>query len=192
VTPLRLGAVVLAAGKGTRFGGGKLAAKVGDKTLLERVIETARASPAGEIVVVTRPGVALPKADDRVRGCEIESEMLSDSLRLGLARLVAADAALIFLGDMPLVPPKVGQTLVDALGEAIAAVPTFDGRPGNPVLLARGGFALAEELSGDSGLGRVLRERHDVVYVPVSDDGVLIDVDTADDLAAVALRIAGS
>jgi molybdenum cofactor cytidylyltransferase len=180
-------AIVLAAGHGSRFGGGKLSAMLGGKPLLDHAVAAARASPAERVIVVARPGTALP-ADPCLSLIELPSTALSDSLRAGLAAADEAAAALIFLGDMPLVPHGMAARLIAALGEGLAALPEFGGKPGHPVLLARRGFALADPLTGDEGLGRALRGRADVVRLAVEEEGVVLDVDTPAALAELEQR----
>lgn len=186
---MKLAAIVLAAGRGERFGGGKLAAPLTGRPLLDHAVAIALASPAEQIVVVGRPGTRV--ADDpRVSLVELPSAALSDSLRVGLAAVGDAEGALIFLGDMPLVPADMAERLVAAIGDAPAALPVWQGKPGHPVLLARCAFALADGLTGDEGLGRALRGLADVVRLPVAEEGVVLDIDRAEDLAAIEARIA--
>lgn len=175
-------AIVLAAGKATRFGGGKLAAPLEGRPLLHHALDAALAAPAARVIVVGRPGTVLPD-DTRLELVELASAALSDSLRAGLAAAADAAAALIFLGDMPRVPHDMAARLLAALGDGLAALPEFAGQPGHPVLLARRGFALADGLAGDEGLGRALRGRGDVVRLAVEAPGVVIDVDTPEALA---------
>lgn len=176
-------AIVLAAGSGSRFGGDKLAAALDGRPVLDHAIEAALAAPVERVIVVVRPGRGAP-ANSRIEIVEAEGPDLSDSLRSGLAAAGEAEAAFIFLGDMPLIPPALAARLDRAIGSAVAAVPTRDGAPGHPVLLAHKGFGLAEQLAGDRGLGSVLRDRDDVVRVPTDDVGATFDVDTPADLAA--------
>ncbi|MGN6357373.1 MAG: nucleotidyltransferase family protein [Novosphingobium sp.] len=180
-------AIVLAAGHGSRFGGGKVSAMLDGRPLLDHAVAAALASPAERVIVVARPGTALAE-DPRIALIELPSAALSDSLRAGLAAANGAEAALIFLGDMPLVPHGMAARLMTALGRSLAAVPEFDGKPGHPVLLARRGFALADVLTGDEGLGQALRGRADVVRVPVEEEGVVLDVDTREALAELERR----
>ncbi|MEO5587478.1 MAG: nucleotidyltransferase family protein [Novosphingobium sp.] len=183
-------AIVLAAGRGERFGGGKLAAPLAGRPLLDHAVQTALASPAAQVIVVGRPGTQI-FAEPLLRLIELHSAALSDSLRAGLAAAQGAAGAFIFLGDMPLVPPDVAARLVGAIGSAPAALPEWRGRPGHPVLLARRSFCLADGLAGDEGLGTVLRGLPGVVRLPVEEDGVVLDVDRVEDLAAIARRIDG-
>lgn len=187
-------AIVLAAGRGERFArgnvGAKLAAPLAGRALLDHAVQAALASPAEDVIVVGRPGTRLP-ADPRIRLIALASTALSDSLRVGLAAAGDAAGAFIFLGDMPLVPPSMAARLVAAIGEAPAALPEWRGRPGHPVLLTRRAFALADGLIGDEGLGRALRSLTGVERLSVDDEGVVLDVDRPDDLAAIARRING-
>jgi molybdenum cofactor cytidylyltransferase len=183
-------AVVLAAGRGTRFGSDKLAAPIGDRSVLERSIAAALAAPVERVIVVARPHTAVP-SDPRVIRVEARGPALSDSLRAGIAAADEAEGAFIFLGDMPLVPPELAGRLSEAIGQAIAAVPMRDGRPGHPVLLARAGFALAERLRGDAGLGALLRGRADVVELAVREAGATLDIDTQSDIAAAQRLLDG-
>lgn len=185
---MKLAAIVLAAGRGERFGGGKLAALLRGRRLLDYAVQVALASPAEQVIVIVRPGTALLD-DPRIVGIELASPALSDSLRAGLALAGDADGALIFLGDMPLVPVGIAARLAAAIGDACAVLPIWHDKPGHPVLLARSGFALAEGLTGDEGLGRALRGRGDVVRLPVVDEGVVLDVDRVEDLAAIERRM---
>jgi molybdenum cofactor cytidylyltransferase len=83
---------------------------------------------------------------------------------------------------MPLVQHDIALTLANALGDAYAALPRHDGKPGHPVLLSRRAFADIAALGGDKGAGPLLRARGDVVYCDVADAGVLLDIDRPEDL----------
>jgi molybdenum cofactor cytidylyltransferase len=180
---VRLVAIVLAAGRGTRFGSDKLAGLIDGRSVLDRTLEIALAAPVERVIVVRRPGRTTP-ADPRIALVEAAGADLSDSLRAGIAAAGDADGAFVFLGDMPLVPPDLARRLADAIGSAIAAVPVREGVPGHPVLLARAGFGLVGTLGGDAGLGQALRDRSDVVHLQVSEAGATFDIDTPADLAA--------
>ncbi len=182
-------AIVLAAGRGTRFGSDKLAGLIDGRSVLDRTLEVALAAPVERVIVVTRPNRAVP-ADPRIATVQAAGANLSDSLRAGIAAAIEADGVFVFLGDMPLVPPGLAVRLAGEIGSAVAAVPVREGVPGHPVLLARAGFGLVETLVGDAGLGQVLRGRADVVRVATDDAGATFDVDTPADIAA-AQRLLG-
>lgn len=165
-------AVVLAAGAGSRFGGGKLLATIEGRPVLQHVLD--RVSEAGierVIVVLGDDARELQAAiawrgETRVVNPE-PARGLSSSLRSGMAALPAdAEAALIVLGDQPRVPVTAIHAVLDAGvdAERPIAVPVYaDDRGRNPVLLGRAAFALIEAADGDRGLGPVIAEHPDLV-----------------------------
>ncbi|HEY3951549.1 nucleotidyltransferase family protein [Phenylobacterium sp.] len=188
-----LEAVVLAAGSGSRFGGGKLTAAWGPGVLLQGALAAAFAAPARSVTVVIGadaqavaavarsfdPRVLVVHAPDHAEG-------MAASLRVGIASLPAdAGGAFVFLGDMPRVPTVVLGRMAAALAAgALAAAPVFQGRRGNPVLLDRTLFPDLIGLSGDAGARGVLQGLGDrLALVESPDDGVLFDVDTPGDLS---------
>ena len=94
---------------------------------------------------------------------------------------------MIGLADMPYVRPETIKRIAAALvdGAAIAA-PVFGGRRGNPVGFARRYLHKLCRLSGDTGARAILAaEPNAVVLIDCEDPGVLRDIDTPSDLAAV-------
>jgi molybdenum cofactor cytidylyltransferase len=183
-------AIVLAAGRSTRFGSDKLAGLIDGRSVLDRTLEAALAAPVERVIVVTRPGRAVP-VDPRIAAVGAAGADLSDSLRAGIAAAAEADGAFVFLGDMPLVPPGLAARLASEIGSALAAVPVREGVPGHPVLLARAGFGLVETLRGDAGLGQALRGRDDVVRLVASEAGTTFDIDTPADIVAAQRLLSG-
>lgn len=188
-TGLRLDAVVLAAGKGSRFGGEKLTSAWGQGVLLDGAMRAALAAPVRSVTVVTGadPNVidaAMAAGGDRVRlvYAERHADGLSASLRAGIASLDEGDGVFVFLGDMPRIPTSIFPEMVEALDHgAIAVAPVFHGRRGHPVLFSRSMFDEIMTLEGDkgaNGLLDALGERLTTVVAP--DDGVLFDVDFRD------------
>jgi molybdenum cofactor cytidylyltransferase len=187
-----LESIVLAAGSGSRFGGGKLLAPFGPGVLLHGALAAAFAAPVRGVTVVTGAeaeavAAAARAFDPRIRIVHAagHAEGMGASLRTGIASLAPdASAAFVFLGDMPRVPPGVLGAMAEALAAgAPAAAPIFQGRRGNPVLLGRELFPSLLALTGDEGARRILQglgERLALVEAP--DDGVLFDVDRPSDL----------
>jgi CTP:molybdopterin cytidylyltransferase MocA/SAM-dependent methyltransferase len=192
-------ALVLAAGSGSRFGGGKLLAPLHGKPLLQHVLDRVAEAGLGEAVVVlghdadaVEHAIAW-RAEKLVRNAAPERGLAS-SLQAGMAALdPTADAVLILLGDQPLVAIETIHALLDAPSdsERPIVVPAYgdhgdDGDHGgrNPVLLQRAAFALANEATGDRGLGPVL-EAHPELVVGVPIPGANPDIDTREDLARI-------
>jgi CTP:molybdopterin cytidylyltransferase MocA len=194
-----LGAVVLAAGQGTRFGGRKLGAELDARPVLAHVLEAIReAGPARTVVVLGDDAADL----ERIPGWSDETRVvnpapmdgLSGSLRIGVAEclrlLPAAVGLFVVLGDQPRTSPTVMRALATAIpdamrAEAWAVVPRYaDGGGANPALLLREGLAHVPELRGDRGLSALLQAGPGRTFeVPVA--GSNPDIDTRADLAAL-------
>jgi CTP:molybdopterin cytidylyltransferase MocA len=185
-----ISAIVLAAGMSARMGTLKQLLRMGDKSLLETVIENLRKSQADEIVLLLgfsaetiRQQVSL----DGVRAVVNEAyrEGMGSSLRAGLANVdPRAEAALIVLADQPFVQPGTIDHLINQYRERKPqiAIPVYEGFRGNPVLLDRSVFPEVMSLTGDIGCRAIFGSHsEDILKVPVDDVGVLLDVDTRSD-----------
>jgi molybdenum cofactor cytidylyltransferase len=184
-------AILLAAGRGTRFGEEpKLLAQVGGKVLVRHVAEAAVHSTAGPVIVVT--GHRAEAVQAALQGLPVWivpnplfADGLSTSLKAGFSTLPPkARAAIVLLGDMPFVRPE----LIDALiagwqgrGEPAALIPVLNGQRGNPVVLSRALQTAIEGLSGDVGAGSILRGRLDVLEWPTEDPAIIQDIDTREE-----------
>jgi molybdenum cofactor cytidylyltransferase len=186
-------ALVLAAGSGVRFGGGKLLAPWRGAPLLHAALAVARAAPVASVTVVTGaqaeavaacvaafdPTIHVVHAADHAEG-------MAASLRAGVRALPPnAAGVIIFLGDMPRVPDEVPAALAGALrAGALAAAADFEGQRGNPVALARSLFSEVAALTGDRGARGILDGLGSGLHrVAAPDDGVLFDVDRPEDLS---------
>src|SRR5262245_17552630 len=103
-------AIVPAAGKGERFGGAKLLARIGPDVLIDLTLRSLLDAGVGRVVVVSAPGVDFNEAklisDPRVQiavNPEPARGMFS-SIQAGLAP-AAGDPVLILPADMPFVQP---------------------------------------------------------------------------------------
>jgi molybdenum cofactor cytidylyltransferase len=186
-------AILLAAGRGTRFGTeSKLLAQFGGKALVRHVAESAVQSTADPVIVVT--GHRAEDVQAELTGLRIQivhnplfADGLSTSLKAGFSALPSETrAAIILLGDMPFVRSE----LIDALiadwqgrGQPAALVPVLKGQRGNPVVLSRALQSAIEGLSGDVGAGSVLRGRSDVLEWPTKDSAIIQDIDTREEYA---------
>jgi molybdenum cofactor cytidylyltransferase len=84
---------------------------------------------------------------------------------------------------MPFVRPDTLDRLALFHSGQAAVFPTWQGRRGNPVLLARSLFADIMLLTGDQGARAILSAIPDqVAELPVEDPGILRDVDRPDAL----------
>jgi len=195
----RIAAVVLAAGRATRFGDVKVLAPLDGRPLLQHVLDAAAAAALDEVIVVLGDEADEVEAairwrsERRVRN-PAPASGLSTSLWIGLQALPPdVDAALILLGDQPLVRAYVIRQLVlaGAGTERSIVVPRYAVSGSmNPVLLRRAAWNLAGGLTGDRGMGPLIGA-HPELVLDVAVDGDNPDVDTPADLAALSGRTGG-
>ena len=189
------GAVLLAAGSSERMGEeNKLLSRIDGVPLVHRALGSLKGAAIEQIVVV------LGHQADEVRKVldgdgltfaenpEYEAGLAS-SLRCGLKALSGVEAVAVMLGDMPEVRPETIDrlfTTINAADGILVAVPTWQGKRGNPVVWHRALFDPMIELEGDQG-ARSLLKRYSafVAEVPVDDPGVCLDVDTEEALRAL-------
>ena len=200
-TGRNIAALVLAAGRSTRMGGAnKLLEEVGGRPMVRIAVESALASSAKSVTVVT--GHQRDKVEAALAGLPVTfvhnpdfAEGLSTSVKAGIAAAPAdADGVIVCLGDMP----QVDAVLIDKLVAAfdpergvLVVIPTIDGKRGNPVVWSRRFFGELSALDGDVGARHLIASYAEaVVEVPVTGQAAFADVDTPDALAAVRAEYA--
>lgn len=192
-----VGCLVLAAGAGRRFGRGgpKQLAALAGRPLLEHVLEQAAATPVDRIVAVLGASAAEITAAVNLHGaeplvCATWSEGIAAPLRFGIAALADCAAAVVMLGDQPLVGADAVERVLagrNAGRDAVRA--TYGGRPGHPVLIERRLFGAIAGLDGDIGARALLvgARTHEVACDDVADP---LDVDSPADLLAAEQALA--
>jgi molybdenum cofactor cytidylyltransferase len=179
--PMRIAAVILAAGTSTRFGSPKQLARIGDRTMLESVIAVARDAGLHPIIAVVPPGFAVPPDVVPVINDE-PSAGISRSLQLGIRALPQdADGALILLGDQPTMAVEAIHTVVGARSGRPLVAARADGHLAPPVLLMPEAFGFVDEATGDVGLAPILAN-HPELVTAVDVDEHAPDVDRPADL----------
>ncbi|HEY5951212.1 MAG TPA: nucleotidyltransferase family protein [Kofleriaceae bacterium] len=204
---MKLGAVILAAGAGTRLGGVAKALLVGKRgrTFLASILTTAREVGLDDAIVVVGPPFGDRVAQHaRELGAYVvfnrEPERgMASSVVAGFSALAAGspasergvsarqtcDAAWLWPVDHPDVAAATLEALIAALMNHDAARPVYAGHGGHPPLIAR---SLVSRLAScgelDGGARTVLAEA-DTIDVPVDDPGCVRDIDTPVDLEAM-------
>ena len=182
----RVAAVVLAAGESRRFGAPKQLARLGDRTLLEHVLELARTADLSPVVAVVPVWLSRPAAMDDptlrwVRNAHPDRGM-SHSLRLGFEALPPdVEAAVVLLGDQPTLEADTIRALVLARGDRPLIATLVAGRLAPPVLIEASHFDVVEQPTGDIGLREVLTA-HPEWVLAVQVGAPSRDVDTQEDL----------
>ncbi|MDR2075321.1 MAG: nucleotidyltransferase family protein [Desulfovibrio sp.] len=207
-----IAALVLAAGEGTRLGGGKLLLRWRGKPLIRHVLEQVFLVPEflSLTVVLGHQASALERVLEdfpprrmpfplRVACNPLWREGQSTSLQCGISALLEGPEAekvqgvCVFLGDQPLIRAETADRLCAAHRAALArnpahaaSVPIYGQQRGNPVVLSRSLFPRLSVLRGDTGARGLLASLgQEVLQVPVCDPGILQDVDSPEDYAAL-------
>jgi molybdenum cofactor cytidylyltransferase len=194
----RIAALLLAAGRSSRMGANKMLAEIDGTPMVARTAQRLLSSRARPIIAVL--GNEADQVDAALGKLPVErvcnpafAEGLSTSLKCGLAALPEdIDGVIVCLGDMPLITGRDIDRLIAGFnpleGRAIV-VPTRRGKRGNPVLWASRFLPEMAELAGDVGAKHLIGEHADLVAeIEMETDGVLVDIDTPDALAALRER----
>ncbi|HJV42625.1 nucleotidyltransferase family protein [Caulobacter sp.] len=198
-----LEAVVLAAGRGARFGGDKLLATLDGAPLVTGALNTAFAAPVRRVFVAVgedeplraavRAGAARLGATERLILVPVAdaAEGMGASLRAAAAALPQDTAGVfVFLGDMPAIAATTPALLAASLARPDQiVVPVLAGRRGHPVLFGADWLADLRALGGDEGARALLKRAGPrLVEISVEDRGVHLDIDRPEDLARAAER----
>jgi CTP:molybdopterin cytidylyltransferase MocA len=191
-----LSAVILAAGDSTRMGSPKAALLTPDgATFVGRVVTTLRDAGVDDLVIVTgrhHDAVVESIARDHrsttprmVRNPDPSRGQLS-SLLAGMEIVVTpqTDAMLMTLVDIPLVRVSTVTAVIDAWRRTRAPIvrPAIGDRHGHPVIFDGVLFDELRRAPLDAGAKSVVRaHEHEIVNVPVDDEGCVRDVDTPAD-----------
>jgi molybdenum cofactor cytidylyltransferase len=187
-------AILLAAGESNRMGQSKQLMSFGQSTIIERTIDSLLNSAVSETIAV------LGYKEEEIRKAIIRKPIkiainpdyqqgMSTSIIAGLKQIdKRARAVLIALGDQPFIDSQTISNLVEAFvaNKKGIIVPVYQGKRGNPVILAIRYKGELLHLKGDVG-GREIIKCHpdDVLEVAVNCEGVLLDIDTAEDYSSV-------
>jgi nicotine blue oxidoreductase len=177
--------LLLAAGEGRRFGGPKAEVELAGERLVDIGVRILAEGGCAPIVVVSGaaqlvvPGAEVVPNPDWASG-------IGSSLRTGLAALTAvrAEAVVTLLVDTPWVSAAAVRRLVASAREVPAAVATYDGRRGHPVLLDAVVWREVSDLAvGDVGAKAWMKAHPDeVLEVDCTGLGDPRDVDHPQDL----------
>lgn len=186
--------LVLAAGGSSRLGQPKQLLPYGDRTLLDHVLDTARACAFDQLLCVLGGGGDEVRATADFRSVEVVENPdfgtgCSSSIAAALDAVdTRSDVLVLILGDQPGVSRDSVARLLAGRGEQpLAACAYSDGR-GHPLAFARETFGELAALHGDKAVWKLLdRHAQEVADVPINGPAPR-DVNTWEDYEAVSAR----
>lgn len=169
--------IILGAGKATRMGKDKLNLKIGEKRIIDMVIENSKASKLDDLVLIY--GKYEIDADiKKIYNSDYEKGM-STSVKKGLEDF-EGDGIMLLLGDMPFVTTEIINKIYEEFicSDKNIAAPVFNDRRGNPVIIGKKYFNELLENTGDKGARDIIKNNlHDIQWVEVKSKGIFIDID---------------
>jgi molybdenum cofactor cytidylyltransferase len=184
---MTIAAILLAAGKSSRFGANKLMHPLGGQPIALHAAAALKAACPNALAVVA-PGsplqAQLEQAGLATIVCETAHNGMGESLKAAIAATEDADGWLVALADMPYIQPATHRRIVQALQEgADLAAPAYRGERGHPVGLGARFRGDLLALTGDAGARAILKAHAaEIRLIEVDDPGVLKDIDTPGDL----------
>jgi molybdenum cofactor cytidylyltransferase len=186
-----LAGVVLAAGESRRMGTPKQLLPFGERTILERVVDTLLTAGVGQVIVV------LGHLADRVRSVLADrpvQAVVNEAYRQGMLTSVKCgvqaigtdhNAVLFALGDQPQIDSAVVREVIGAYrtGDAGIVIPRYHGKKGHPIIINLSRYREAIiELPDSVGLNTLVQEyADDVRLIDVATEDIIHDIDVPED-----------
>lgn len=188
--------VIVAAGESTRMGFPKQLLPIGDRPLLQWVVDAAEASALDQVVVVTGHNAEQVRASVTLdRGAwahnpEPDRGTMS-SLRVGVAAAEAPDAIMKLVTDQPEVTSETIDRMISAWDpdRHRASLAAYQDGPGHPMLFSLDALTEVIDEEGDRLLWELIERHPDQVNRLVVEADQPIDINTVDDLGRAAERL---
>ena len=199
-----LGVVLAGAGFSKRFGKDKRVTELGENTLAGRTINLYQMA-FDRLRIVIRPDDDLGKLAPSFRAREQDEVIRFEKAELGMGHTIARGFSSLgwdfgFLGflDMPFIQQKTLDELIrvaisekpkilrPVLTSELKTISEAENRPasGHPVGFSKDLFPLLGSIQGDIGAKAIISSHaRDVENIPVDDYGIVMDIDSPQDLA---------
>ena len=188
--------ILLAAGFSRRFGSAdKLLQRLPDGRPIalasaENLIKSIPVS-----IAVLRPenkslAELMLNAGLRVVFCSENDQEMADSLATGVRFSTNFEAAsngfVVALADMPYIQTETILAVADKVADgASIVIPTYQNQHGHPVGFSAKFRSELENIHGDEGARSIIKRYDDELeLLPTDDAGILVDIDTPNDLSA--------
>lgn len=189
--PDETAALLVVAGLSSRMSDFKPLLPLGDRTIIETVVDVLQQTGIGHIVIVTGhradelEQLLSGRNIEFIRNHQYETTQMFDSVRLGLEALQNRCRCFFFSpADIPLFRPHTLRSLMSQSLQTDAHIllPRCDGRRGHPVLIHAGLIDALLRHDGQWGLkGALAMTGAKRLEVDVPDPGILMDADSIED-----------
>ena len=179
--------VVLAAGFSSRIRAFKMELRLGEKSMLQRVIEAMQDFCPRVIVVAGFAGERVTRLTAGYTGVQVVfnpdyAKGMFTSVKEGIKH-VTAGWFFLTPGDYPLISKPVYRKLLEARTGFIndhIFIPAVKGKKGHPILVKS---TLVPELLGEPAESNLRQfiQRKGFVTIEVDDENILLDIDTGED-----------
>jgi molybdenum cofactor cytidylyltransferase len=189
-------AIVLAAGTSSRMGRPKQLLQLGNRTVIEHVVDRVSASMVDRVVVVLGHAAdeirnVLADRDVEIVDNESYREGQGTSLVAGVRAASGSDAIVMVLADQPTITTAAIDRVIGTWRNSGApiAMATYGSRRSHPVIFDRRIFPDLLEINGDEGARSVIRRYADQVReVDSGEPDLPPDIDTEDAYQAMVSR----
>jgi molybdenum cofactor cytidylyltransferase len=186
---MKITTLLLAAGTATRFGGNKLLHPLPDGVLIGVASANALLAAGCEVLAITSrhdtelSGLFRRLGIDVIR-CTSSRPGIGSSIAQAVEASSEADGWIIALADMPYVTAATVAAVQGLLKSGAGiVVPMYGAHRGHPVGFSRRFRSALVSLRGDIGARAIVRDHpHEVLSIVTDDPGVLIDIDTLQDV----------
>ncbi|MFC0558936.1 nucleotidyltransferase family protein [Halalkalibacter alkalisediminis] len=192
----KISAVILAAGQSTRMGQTKQLLKLGDKCILEHVIDQLLKQKFDQIIVVLGHEAEKIRKSIPKKHTKHLYYLFNHQYRLGQSTsfltairnvLPSVNSAMFFLGDQPFIKEitietllKKGNKMMQVDGSPFVIRPYHHDLPGHPIFIGNFRKCDFSTVVGDEG-GRSLFKSTKKEAILIEDPGILFDIDTPAD-----------
>jgi molybdenum cofactor cytidylyltransferase len=169
-----------------------------DRPVIRHCLDSILSAGVSDVVTVVRPGnedilKAVTGVTRKVAFNGRPESGMAGSVKAGIKVIdPASTGVLICLSDHPMVRTDTYRTLSEAHFETPChiIVPVYRGKKGHPTLLPADTM---EEIYSGLTLREVVRKDAERVrYLPVADEGVVLDMDTQEDYSIILMKMGGA
>ena len=194
-SPTQTAGIILAAGASVRFGQTKQLIRLGNKYLVEWVLDVALNSRLQTVVLVLghEQETILRALGSKVQhpGLKVAinpgyRDGQATSLKTGLQSIRHDFGSVMFLlGDQPMIKTDIIDHMLDQFrqSENDLCVPVYNKIRGNPTIFRRPLYDELMQVSGDIGARNIIRSNSDrTLFLEIDDPLCFFDIDTPQDL----------